>query len=1402
MFLKNKILTIVFLWLGSSILSSQTYTFTPAGATGRYGPTQTQVNTSYTTTNLNGAVTVSNGIQSWTVPSTGNYKIEAFGAKGGNGQTTTGSSGAKMGGEFSLTLGQVLKICAGQLGGNGYQAGGGGGSFVTDNSNTPLIIAGGSGGASNGNATSYSSVSMQGTTSTSGLPGINPNASVTAGAGGTSGNGGFTSTTYTIGDASAGGGLLSDGADGNPSTGGLAFINGAIGGAGASSTAGIGGDGGFGGGGGGDWSNWTGSGGGGGYSGGGGGVYYGCGGGGGSYNSGTNQINTSGANTGNGYVIFTKLSGVSIIQTTSISCYGMSTAVLTASAFGGTAPYTYSWSPSGSSSATLSGLGIGTYTCRAVDASSVVYTNTFVITQPSQLVATLSQTNVSCFGGSNGVAKMTVSGGASPYSYTWTPTSSFGSSVTGLSAGTYSCLIKDANACSSFTMVTITQPAALSVFGVATTPTVCSGGTSMLLGGGALTYSWSNGVTNALAFIPATTTNYTLTGTDAAGCTATAVTGIVVNVSPTLAIAGSNTVCSGNSLTLTVSGANSYTWNSSSNTTTLSVSPTLTASYSVTGANSNGCQNTAVKTVSVINSTVVNALASSPAICIGNTVSLYGSGASTYTWTGSILNNVSFTPTSTASYTVTGTGACGTASAAITVTVNSLPIVFANASNTLICSGATLTLFGSGANTYAWSGGAINNSAFPLTTNTTYTVTGTDANGCQNTATKNISINPLPVVTAGVSASVVCAGSPVTFNGVGANSYSWSGGVTNNAPFSPTTSASYVVTGTDLNGCQNTATTSVNVIIVPLVTANTTSTAVCPGNTVSLYGGGAFSYTWSNGILNNVSFTPTITTTYTVTGANSCFTASNVITVTVNALPVITANATSSVVCLGNTTALFGSGGISYSWSGGISNNTPFPPTASASYTVTGTGANGCQNTAVRSMTVNALPLVTASASSSVFCFGNSTTLNGGGALTYSWTGTITNNISFTPGITTTYTVTGTDANGCQNTAVKTITVNQLPVVTASASSTVICSGATLTLNGTGANTYIWSGAVLNGQAFSPTSTSAYTVTGTNTVTGCTNTAVQNITVNPLPSLTISTTNSVVCNGHSVTLNASGATLYSWTNGVVNNVPFFPSSTLNYSVSGTNTLTGCSKTATQQILVNPLPVVSIIASGSSICSGNFVTLNGQGATTYAWTNGVLNGTAFSPTITSAYSVTGTNTLTGCTSTNSAVQTITVLSLPSLSVSASASISCVNETVILNVSGAQSYSWSTNENTYSISISPSVTTSYTVSGTSVNGCSATTTLTQNVSECLGVETLKEKNPELIIFPNPNNGQFTLSTNQEMEVALMNELGQVLKTISLNETNKKSFLVADLPNGIYFVLGLKENPSVKLKIVVSK
>lgn len=287
----------------------QVWNFTTCGASGRNGPSQGQCDATYGA----GVVTVTGGIQYWTVPATGTYRITANGAQGGNGAGRTGGFGASMRGDFQLTAGQVIKILVGQQGVNRSGSGdnaagaGGGGSFVTLSDNTPLIVAGGGGGAGASQNGLDGTSSLNGTASgmSSGAGGINGGGGGAAmnGAAGTQSSSGGTGTSCSYG--AGGGGFYTDGGmncnGSSPIIRGIAFLNGGTGGPADTGRSGV--EGGFGGGagvghrasGGGGWSG-----------GGGDGSSYG-GGGGGSYNAGTNQVNQSGTNSGHGSVIIQRI---------------------------------------------------------------------------------------------------------------------------------------------------------------------------------------------------------------------------------------------------------------------------------------------------------------------------------------------------------------------------------------------------------------------------------------------------------------------------------------------------------------------------------------------------------------------------------------------------------------------------------------------------------------------------------------------------------------------------------------------------------------------------------------------------------------------------------------------------------------------------------------------------------------------------------------------------------------------------------------------------------------------------------------------------------------------------------------------------------------------------------------
>ncbi len=166
------------------------------------------------------------------------------------------------------------------------------------------------------------------------------------------------------------------------------------------------------------------------------------------------------------------------------------------------------------------------------------------------------------------------------------------------------------------------------------------------------------------------------------------------------------------------------------------------------------------------------------------------------------------------------------------------------------------------------------------------------------------------------------------------------------------------------------------------------------------------------------------------------------------------------------------------------------------------------------------------------------------------------------------------------------------------------------------------------------------------------------------------------------------------------------------------------------------------------------------------------------------------------------QVVALLNFLSPTVVSTSTLLCTGQSATLTASGAVSYTWNTSATSPAISVSPSVTTTYTVNSLSVGGCSSTTTITQNVSLCTGVNALAALNSQLSVYPNPNNGEFKLRSDLDITVSIVNELGQTVKTIELSDANNREMTVSNLSNGIYFVVGQNNSQVIKQKIVVTK
>ncbi len=562
-------------------------------------------------------------------------------------------------------------------------------------------------------------------------------------------------------------------------------------------------------------------------------------------------------------------------------------------------------------------------------------------------------------------------------------------------------------------------------------------------------------------------------------------------------------------------------------------------------------------------------------------------------------------------------------------------------SNNFICIGnsATLTanLYGTfdlNAVTYSWSPGGQNTASITVSPNnqTTYTCT-VSINTCSDlTKSKIIFVSQVPTVNAGIN-QTICADETVVLNGTyggSATTANWSssgdGSFTNINTSNGNITANYNPGQSDLN----------------LGTVNLTLITDDPG--------GPFL---------------------------GCSAASDQITISINPLPNVNAGA-NQTVCAGNSVILTATGANYFSWNNNVSNGIAFSPSATTTYTVTGTNTStGCTNTDQVIVSVNPLPIVNAGSNQTV-CAGNLVTLTATGANSYSWTNNVSNGVAFSPGSTITYIVTGTNTStGCTNTDQVIVTVNPLPIVNAGSNQTV-CAGNLVTLSGAGANTYLWNNGVNNNVPFTPSTTTTYTVTGTNTSTGCTSTDQVTITINPLPTL-IAGANQTVCAGNSVTLTATGANSFSWSNNVSNGVAFSPSTTTTYTVTGTNTSTGCNNTDQVIVTVNPLPIVNA-SQDQLICEGQTASLSViiSPGLNYSWSSGEI-GSIIVVSLPGDYIVTAVNNVTGCINKD----TVNVsFSIPQSSISNSGTDSfCEGSSVVLTVpyNTNSSYQWNRNGN---------------------------------------------------------------------------------------------------------------------------
>lgn len=888
---------------------------------------------------------------------------------------------------------------------------------------------------------------------------------------------------------------------------------------------------------------------------------------------------------------------------TNVSCFGGANGAASVNAAtGGVGPYIYNWTPgnpTGDGTTTVTGLTAGTWTCTVTDANGCTATTTRSITQPTALIFTsLAQTNVSCFGGANGAASVNVaSGGTGSYSYNWTPGNPTGdgtTSVTGLTAGVWTCTATDNSFCTATTTRTITQPAALALTSLSQTNVSCFGGTNGAAsvnpatgGVGPYTYNWTPGNpagdgTTAVSGLIAGA--WTVIVTDANGCTASVGFNITQPAQVVPTISGSLSFCAGSSTLLSATaGFTSYLWSTGAITSSISVN--TASAFTVTVTNASGCTGTAsvLTTIGLSVSPVITGNPTSvlmfqdfesgilpsgwsasglwhvTAACVSGTPpnptkwAYYGIDAScnfnnSFTNTGNLTTNTIVIPANASSanlrfrYAYNGEGGAppsGFDNASLKISVNGGAF---NQAVALSNTGSAGSWLSAEVNLNAYIGNAI---TLQWNFNTVDAISNTGL-GLQIDSVAVMAVNPFSV----------CAGTTLNLNASsGYSSYAWSTGAVTQAIVA-SGPGTYTVTVSNASGCTGSASVVVNIYPNP-APAISGITAICPGGSTTLNAGAFSAYVWSTGATSQTTSVNTIGTfTVTVTNVNGCSgTASVTTSVSAVPAPVITGNAPSTLLFQD-----FEAGAVPVGWTAtglwhvtaACVSGTPPNPTKWAYYGIDAscTFNNGVTNSG--NLTTNTITIPTFATSANLrFKYA----YNGEGGVPPSGWDWALLNISVNGGAFT-----------------------QL---------------ATLSNTGSGGN---WLTAQINLTPYIGSNVALQW--NFNTVDAVAN----NFLGLQIDSVAVtSNTGLTICAGNSVTLNAGvGFASYVWSTGAsTQTIPVSAAGTYTVTVTNAN---GCSGLASAVINVNANPV-PVITGTPTFCFGSSAALSTGSFSSYNWSNG-------------------------------------------------------------------------------------------------------------------------------------------------------------------------------------------------------
>jgi uncharacterized repeat protein (TIGR01451 family) len=601
------------------------------------------------------------------------------------------------------------------------------------------------------------------------------------------------------------------------------------------------------------------------------------------------------------------------ISRTNLSCFGSNNGSITLNVTGGTPGYTYNWSDIGSGSSSRTGLAAGAYSVTISDALSCTTTRLILITQPTAITGSVVTENVVCFGQSNGIVKLTVSGGSLPYTYNWQGPSGFTATtkdINGLIAGTYNVTVTDARGCTFTQSGTVNQPAALSLSDTKTN-VLCNGrltGSINLTvsgGNGGYLYQWSNGqTTEDISGLGAGT--YTVLVTDNKACTATRSISITEPTMINVTSLVNDVACFGTStgsVNVNVTGGTgtySFVWSDGGPATSFR-NNLAAGNYVVTVTDANNCTNSHIVVVDQNDEIEIEGVVQN-VLCNGGNggqinVSVNGGvGPYTYAWSNGLPSSSSQNNLVTGNYTVTVTDLVGCTKTAVFTVSQPPALSLSGILNPADCfgsadGGVNLTVTGGvGPYTYAWSNGTGNEDLAGVTAGT-YIVTVSDLNNCTSTASYIISeptaLTFTSVVTPNCLNQTNGSINLTVSGGTPSYTFTWSGAGTGSNPRTGLAAGQYFVTVTDANLCSVVSSFQLTPLTIEVVGVDR-SCASANGRVIASASGGVqpYTYLWSNG--GTAEFIQNLnagTYSVTVTSGSCSQTGSASVTVPANCLP-------------------------------------------------------------------------------------------------------------------------------------------------------------------------------------------------------------------------------------------------------------------------------------------------------------------------------------------------------------------------------------------------------------------------------------------------------------------------------------------------------------------------------------